>query len=143
MQTTRHYDTIDSMNISPCTPDEAEGFEHISDFLYPEGQLDEQALTLFMTAYRTQSDSNRYAYYSHSDVKKTQKQVEAMGLLLRLMAPSTPQWFETFETWYSLHRMDNEAYVGAWFSFLDDGHKEVTKTCMLRMLTGAPLSKFV
>ena len=133
-----NYDTIKSMNISPCTPDETEGFEHISDFVYPDGQLDEQALSLFLSAYQTQPESSRYYYSSNSDPKRTQKQIPAMGLLLRLLDTTTPLWFETFQVWYSLHRMDNEAYMQAWFSFLDNPHKEMTKTAMLRMLAGAP-----
>lgn len=124
------------MNISPCTPNEAEGFEYISDFLYPDGQLDEQALTLFIEAYQKQPEKSRYLYTGSS--QNTQKQVPAMGLLLRLIDVATPLWSETFEMWYSMNRMDNETYMEAWFFLLDDAHKETTKLSMLRMLAGAP-----
>lgn len=125
------------MNTSPCTQDELDGFEHISDFLYPEGKLDEQALALFIEGYH-KPPASKYYYHSSNSPQTVQKQVPAMGLLLRLIDTSTPRWLETFELWYSTHRMENEAYMGAWFSFLDEDHKEMTKTAMLKMLAGAP-----
>lgn len=124
------------MNLSPCTPDEAEGFEHISDFLYPEGELDSQALGLFLKAYGTNDETYYYRYSSNP--AEVQKQMHAMGLLLRLLDPNTPLWFESFQTWYSQSRMANAAYISAWFSFLDEGHKKIAKTSMLKMLAGAP-----
>lgn len=126
------------MNNSPCTPDEAEGFEHISDFLYPAGVLDSQALGLFLTAYGVNDATSRHAYHYNSSPSQTQKQMHAMGFLLRLLDPSTPLWLESFEHWYAEHRMQHASYIGVWFSFLDEAHKEVTKSSMLKMLAGAP-----
>lgn len=126
------------MNNSPCTPDEAEGFEHISDFLYPAGVLDSQALGLFLTAYGVKDATHRQAYHYPSSPSQTQKQTHAMGFLLRLLDPITPLWLESFEHWYTEHRMQYASYIGTWFSFLDEAHKDVTKNSMLKMLAGAP-----
>ena len=126
------------MNTSPCTPDEAEGFEHISDFLYPAGVLDSQALGLFLTSYGVNDATSRHAYHYNSSPSQTQKQTHAMGFLLRLLDPGTPLWLESFEHWYTAHRMQHASYIGAWFSLLDEAHKDITKSSMLKMLAGAP-----
>ena len=120
------------MNISPCTTAEAQGFEYISDFLYPNDQLDEQALHLFLSIYLKPVEG-----YARSGPAE-QYQTQTMGLLLRLIDVTTPLWPEAFQTWYAASRMTNETVVSTWFSFLDDAHKEATKTEMLRMLAGAP-----
>ncbi len=121
----------------PHTPEEAEGFEYISDFLYPEGVLDEQALDLFFTPFLGDQEDNRHRYSSNPVVE--QKQLPAMGLLLRLLNPATtPKWGAAFEQWYCLYRISNPSNVAAWFGFLDDAHKEATKSSMLRLLDAAP-----
>lgn len=121
----------------PHTPDEAEGFEYISDFLYPEGVLDEQALDLFLTPFLGEQEDNRHRYGSSAVTE--QKQLPAMGLLLRLLDPATTlKWGATFEQWYCLYRMSNPGHVAAWFCLLDDAHKDAAKTSMLRLLDAAP-----
>lgn len=133
-------DIIKAMNTIPHTDTEAEGFEHISDFLYPDNQLDEQALAMFLKGFVSKDASDRHSYYysSSSNPLTTQHQVQAMGYLLRLMDTTTALWFESFQQWYGSHRMSNGAYFNVWFGMLDEAHKEITQKSMLRMLDGAP-----
>lgn len=134
------YDILTGMNTIPHTAVEAEGFEHISDFLYPDNQLDEQALVMFLKGFiaQAQKDRNSYYYGSSSNPVTVQHQVPAMGYLLRLVDPDHALWSESFQTWYATQRMTNTAYVRTWFGLLDAEHKEATQKAMLLMLNGAP-----
>lgn len=117
------------MNLPLCTQEEVIGFDHISDFIYPNDVFDVEALNLFLKAY-VQNNSG--------GTRSGEAQVEAIGLLLRLIPLDSQYWGDTFEQWYIKHREEKGLYFDDWFQYLNPEQREKTKVEILRMLDGAP-----
>ena len=120
------------MQLPPFTSQEANGFDTISDFLYPNNNPDPEAIGMFLDGFLM--DQKRSQYY-HPPAE----QAQTMGYLLKALDPAEfSQWGRAFERFYLVWRASHEDYFHSWFDSANPVQKEAAKTCMLSMLAGAP-----
>ena len=120
------------MQLPPFTSQEANGFDTISDFLYPNNNPDPEAIGMFLDGFLM--DQKRSQYYH-----PTAEQAQTMGYLLKALDPvEFSQWGRAFERFYLVWRASHEDYFHSWFDSANPVQKEAAKTCMLSMLAGAP-----
>ena len=84
------------MQLPPFTSQEANGFDTISDFLYPNNNPDPEAIGMFLDGFLM--DQKRSQYY-HPPAE----QAQTMGYLLKALDPAEfSQWGRAFERFYPL-----------------------------------------
>jgi len=76
--------------------DEEQGWSYIKDFLYNE-TFDSNAISYFLELYL------KHGFKKQNLLYNVQKQVEALGYLLRTMDSNHPLWSKTMIHWYADH----------------------------------------
>ena len=125
------------MNKPIPTSNETFGFSLISDFVFPQGLFDDEAVNLLLKAY-TNNLANDRGTYKYNNSSHEEKQVYAIGLLLRMLPSEHVRWHETMAHWYEAYRMEHNNYFDYWFSDLDAEHRDAAKEVILKMQDGAP-----